>query len=304
VIDSIEQNGRQIYKADDNAANWIGSADRAAFFQLKSILQGVLLRGTARSARHLATYAAGKTGTTDDELDAWFVGFTNDVTVALWVGYDNAEGTRRTLGPGQTGGRVALPMFEPILDAVWRTHAPKTALRGPSKEALRQLVAVQVDPYTGEMNQYGHQYGNQYSGQYGNQYGGDRYGGQQRTGGSVEYLRRDSVGQITDTRYKIVSRGDNYSMYRGADGYEEDGSRVQRWPYDSQFGFRDFFQQFQPRQQPPQSGYYSGGYYYGQRPQQQPQQQQRAPQYYGDEYRPQAPRRVDPDYFFGRRQQY
>jgi penicillin-binding protein 1A len=276
VIDSIEQRGQQIYKADNNTVNWIGSVDRAAFFQLKSMLQGVLSRGTARSVRHLANFAAGKTGTTDNELDAWFVGFTNDVTVALWVGYDNAEGARRTLGPGQTGGRVALPMFEPILEAVWRLHAPKVALSGPSKDAGRQLVAVQIDPYTGDADQY--------SGQ--------------RSGGSVEYLRRDSVGGITDTRYRIVSRGDNYSYYRGGDGYEEDGSRVQRWPYDNQFGFRDFFQQFQPRQpQQPQTGYYSGGnYYYGQRV------QPRTPEFPEDDYYRRAPRRVDPDYFFGRRQ--
>ena len=269
VIDSIEQGGRQVYKADDNSVNWIGSVDRAAFFQLKSMLQGVLSRGTARSVRHLATYAAGKTGTTDSELDAWFVGFTNDVTVALWVGYDNAEGARRTLGRGQTGGRVALPMFEPILDAVWRLHAPKVALGGPSQDAARQLVAVQIDPYTGDVDQYGGQ----------------------RSGGSVEYLRRDSVGGITDTRYRIVSRSDNYTYYRGGDGYEEDGSRVQPRPYDNQFGFRDFFQQFQPRQ--PETGYNSGGNYYGQRV------QPRAPEFpdQDDHYR-RAPRRVDPDYFF------
>jgi membrane carboxypeptidase/penicillin-binding protein len=268
VIDSIEERGRRIFKSDNNAANWIGSVDRAAFFQLKSILQGVLMRGTARSVRHLATYAAGKTGTTDNELDAWFVGFTNDVTVAIWVGYDNADGVRRTLGAGQTGGRVALPMFEPILEAVWRLHAPKTALSGPSQDAMRQLVAVQIDPYTGDM---------------------DHYAGQ-RSGGSVEYLRRDSVGGIADTRYRIVSRGDNYYYYRGGEGFEEDGSRVRPWPYDSRYGFsfRDFF--------PPQSGYYSGYYHYG------PRVQPRAREFpdEDDYYRP-APRRVDPDYFFGNR---
>jgi membrane carboxypeptidase/penicillin-binding protein len=267
AIDSIERQGRQVFKADDNAASWIGSVDRAAFFQLKSILQGVLARGTARSVKHLSTYAAGKTGTTDNELDAWFVGFTNDVTVALWVGYDNAEGARRTLGGGQTGGRVALPMFEPILEAVWRSHAPKVALNGPSQDALRQLVAVQIDPYTGDMAQYGGQ----------------------RVGGSVEYLRRDSVGGITDTRYRIVSRGDNYTYYRGGDGFEEDGSRVQPWPYDSRYGFRDFY--------PPQSGYNSGYYYYGQRVQ--PRTREFSDE---DDYYRRAPRRVDPDYFFGRRQ--
>jgi penicillin-binding protein 1A len=263
VIDTIEHQGRQIFKADNNSVNWIGSVDRASFFQLKSMLQGVLARGTARSVRHLATYAAGKTGTTDAELDAWFAGFTNDVTVVLWAGYDNAEG-RRTLGGGQTGARVALPMFEPILEAVWRTHAPKVALSGPSKDAARQLVAVRVDPYSGDVDQQGGQ----------------------GAGGSVEYLRRDAVGGITDTRYRIVSRGDNYYYDRGRAGYEEDGSRMQSGPYDSRYGFRDFFQQ--------QPGY-SSGYYYGQRV------QPRTPEFPDDGYYRRAPQRVDPDYFFGRR---
>jgi membrane carboxypeptidase/penicillin-binding protein len=117
--------------------------ERVPAAQLKSILQGVLSNGTGRAFRHLAPYAAGKTGTTDDELDAWFVGFTNDVTVAIWVGYDNADRKRRTLGRGQTGGRVALPMFEPVLDAVWENYAPKTPLKAPSDEAMEDLVALE-----------------------------------------------------------------------------------------------------------------------------------------------------------------
>jgi hypothetical protein len=125
---------------------------------------------------------------------------------------------------------------------------------------LRELVAVRIDPYTGDMGQAGAQ-----------------------AGGTVEYLKRDAVGGIADTRYKIVSRGDNYHMYRGGDGYEEDGSPVQRWPYDSRYGSRDLY--------PPQSGY-NPGYYYGQRVQ--PRSQE-----FPEEYRPGAPRRVDPDYFFG-----
>ena len=58
----------------------ITSVDRAAFYQLKTMLQGVLARGTARAIAGLSPYVAGKTGTSDDENDAWFVGFTNDVT--------------------------------------------------------------------------------------------------------------------------------------------------------------------------------------------------------------------------------
>ena len=150
AIEAIEQDGRPIYRHDPHAVSWIGFADRASFYQLKSMLQGVLARGTARVVKHLSPYVGGKTGTTDNSADAWFVGFTNDVTIAIWVGYDNGDGGRRTLGHGQTGGKVALPMFEPIVQAAWELHAPKTALKGPSREAMRQLVALSIDPHTGD----------------------------------------------------------------------------------------------------------------------------------------------------------
>ena len=51
--------------------------------------------------------------------------------MAVWVGYDNADGKRRTLGGGATGGGVAVPIFEPIIQAVWAHAAPKTALAPP-----------------------------------------------------------------------------------------------------------------------------------------------------------------------------
>ena len=58
------------------------------------MLQGVVARGTARAIGALSPYVAGKTGTTEDAVDGWFVGFTNDVTVAVWVGYDNGDGKK------------------------------------------------------------------------------------------------------------------------------------------------------------------------------------------------------------------
>ena len=83
------------------------------------MLQGVVARGTARAIAQLSPYVAGKTGTSDDENDAWFVGFTNDVTVGVWVGYDKrtASGAPRRR---RTGGRVAVPIFEPIIDDLGR----------------------------------------------------------------------------------------------------------------------------------------------------------------------------------------
>jgi len=99
---------------------------------MKLIVQGVLARGTARSIANLSPYVAGKTGTSDEENDAWFVGFTNDVTVAVWIGYDNADGKRRTLGGGSTGGSVAVPIFEPggVGQCCAESRARSTIARG------------------------------------------------------------------------------------------------------------------------------------------------------------------------------
>ena len=144
--------------------------DRAAFYQLKTMMQGVLARGTARTIADLAPYVAGKTGTSDEENDAWFVGFTNDVTVAVWLGYDNADGKRRTLGGGATGGGVAVPIFEPIIQAVWAHVAPRTALAPPSAEAKQQLSCTPAG------------------------------------GGISECLRKDAKGRIADTQYRLISR--------------------------------------------------------------------------------------------------
>ena len=87
----------------------VNSVDRVAFYQLKTMMQGVVARGTARAISNLSPYVAGKTGTTDDENDTWFMGFTNDVTVAIWVGYDNAEGKRRTLLPDEARAWAGAP---------------------------------------------------------------------------------------------------------------------------------------------------------------------------------------------------
>ena len=152
AIESIEQDGRTVYRhaADAGVRSARPTASRS--ISSRRMLQGVVAaRHRARRSRSLSPYVAGKTGTSDDENDAWFVGFTNDVTVAVWVGYDNADGKRRTLGGGQTGAKVAIPIFEPIIQAVWTIHAPKTrAERRRRREAQRQLVALPIDLASGE----------------------------------------------------------------------------------------------------------------------------------------------------------
>jgi len=188
-IDSIEQNGRTIYQYPNTPLPRIGAADPAAFYQLKSILQGVVARGTARAIASLSPYVAGKTGTTEDNVDGWFIGFTNDVTVAVWVGYDNGNGKRRSLGPGEDGARVALPIFEPIIQAVWAEHvAPKEPLKGPSPGARHDLVDIPIDYATG-----------------------NRVNG----GNFIEHFRRGADGQVADTQYQLVSQDDAYAYQGG-----------------------------------------------------------------------------------------
>ena len=204
VIESIEQDGKVIYRHPAESAARIGSADGVAFYQLKAILQGVLQRGTATRIAGLAPYVAGKTGTTDNENDAWFVGFTNEVTVAVWVGYDNADGRRRTLGSGATGGSLAVPIFEPIIQAVWAHHAPRTTLRGPSPETRKLVVATRVDADYDDGSR-------DFTGA-----GGGRRGA---PGTLVEFLRRDARGQPIDTQYQLVARDDHYDPRRDDRGF-------------------------------------------------------------------------------------
>ena len=219
IIESIERNGETVYRQEPKLTA-LGGVDRPAAFQLRSILQGVLARGTARSIGHHSSFVGGKTGTSDDENDAWFVGFSNDVTIAVWVGYDNKRG-RRTLGGGQTGGKVAVPIFEPIMQAVWQHHAPKTPLRGPSPEASRQLVAMPIDLHSGSRMDGNNRYGEHQI------YYNDR-GAQQPSAKFMEYFRLDASGRFVEQQHRIISRESTYSV--SGDGWSD------RSPFDDFFG--------------------------------------------------------------------
>ena len=78
-----------------------------------SMLKSVVERGTGRRVQALGRPAAGKTGTTNDMHDAWFIGYTPDLLTGVWVGYDS----ERSLGKEQTGGRVAAPIFLDYMQA-------------------------------------------------------------------------------------------------------------------------------------------------------------------------------------------
>ena len=178
VIDFIERNGAVVYRRDPSPGTRIASVDEAAFYQLKSMMQGVVARGTAHAIADLSPYVAGKTGTSDDANDAWFVGFTNDVTVAVWIGYDNADNRRRTLGDGATGGGIAVPIFEPVIRAAWADIGARTALAPPSAEARRHLSCTSIDLDSGEIRE-------------------------QRGRGITECFGVDHKGKIIDTRGRL-----------------------------------------------------------------------------------------------------
>jgi penicillin-binding protein 1A len=78
---------------------------------MTSLLEGVVRRGTAARAASLNWPLGGKTGTTDDYTDAWFIGFDPDITLGVWVGYDQ----KRPIGQGQTGTEAALPVWMDIM---------------------------------------------------------------------------------------------------------------------------------------------------------------------------------------------
>ena len=212
AIDSIEANGQMVYQYPNTPLPFIGAADRTAFYQLKTMLQGVVARGTARAIGALSPYVAGKTGTTEDAVDGWFIGFTNDVTIAVWVGYDNGDGKRRSLGSTATGARMALPIFEPIIQTIWANGiAPKAPLAGPSPEARRYLVDLPIDYMTG-----------------------NRVNGGQ---GFIEHFRLGADGRFDETQYELVSRESaDDARNQGEYGTSSEGYWAAPQADDSRFG--------------------------------------------------------------------
>ena len=77
-------------------------------YQMTSILEGTVKRGTAKKLRDLKVPLAGKTGTTNNNYDAWFIGFTSNLVIGVYVGFDNPK----TLGRYETGSKAALPIFK------------------------------------------------------------------------------------------------------------------------------------------------------------------------------------------------
>jgi penicillin-binding protein 1A len=101
-------------------------ADPGSAFQIVSMMQGVVERGTGTAVRAVGKPIAGKTGTTNDFRDAWFVGGTPDLIAGVFIGYDDPD----SLGDDETGGHIAAPVFRDFMIAALK-DAPATAFRTP-----------------------------------------------------------------------------------------------------------------------------------------------------------------------------
>ncbi len=121
-----------------NKYKQIFSAETA--YQMTSILEGVVKRGTAKKLKDLKLNIAGKTGTTNKNTDTWFIGFTSNLLVGVYVGSDNPT----PLGKYETGSKTALPIFKSFIkDSVKKYDAR------PFKAAKDTIMMV-VDPLTGQ----------------------------------------------------------------------------------------------------------------------------------------------------------
>ncbi|MEM6463328.1 MAG: penicillin-binding protein 1A [Pseudomonadota bacterium] len=94
--------------------------DPMTAYQITSMLEGVVSRGTAAGKINLESAAAGKTGTTNDEKDAWFVGYTPDLVAGVYIGFD----TPTPMGRGSTGGALAAPIFNEFMSAALQEKLP------------------------------------------------------------------------------------------------------------------------------------------------------------------------------------
>lgn len=113
-------------------------------YVMTNLLQGVVQRGTAASAQSLNWPLAGKTGTVDDNTDAWFVGFDPNVTVGVWMGHDE----KKPIGGNETGTTAALPMWIDFMKDYLDLYANRE--HPPTFDPPGNIVFMTVDRDTGE----------------------------------------------------------------------------------------------------------------------------------------------------------
>ncbi len=135
--DKISFTGKEFPKIEDNFEQVLSPQTA---YQLTSILQGAVERGTGKKLKKLGLNIAGKTGTTNENSDAWFIGFTSNLVIGVYVGMDNPE----PLGKFETGSKAALPIFgEFVKKAVKKSEA--RPFKVPDK-----ITLMVIDYTTGE----------------------------------------------------------------------------------------------------------------------------------------------------------
>ena len=140
--DQISFKGEQLPKIKNNYEQ-IFSSQTA--YQMTSILEGVIKRGTGRGLRDLNLQIAGKTGTTNNNTDAWFIGFTSNLVIGVYVGHDNP----RSLGKKETGSRTAMPIFKAFVKKAVNNYEAR-----PFKVA-KDIEMMVVDLLTGKKADFG-----------------------------------------------------------------------------------------------------------------------------------------------------
>jgi penicillin-binding protein 1A len=159
IIDRIQdRTGRSVFRRDQRQCDGCTAAwrnqpppqlpdprrqiiDPVTAYQIVSMSEGVVQRGTATSVAELGFPLGGKTGTTNDYKDAWFIGFSPDLVVGVWVGFD----TPRNMGEGETGGRIAAPIFRDFMREALE-GVPPAPFRIPAGVRL-----VRIDAQTGQL---------------------------------------------------------------------------------------------------------------------------------------------------------
>ena len=164
MLDRIQDRyGRTVWRHDKrectgcNAAEWQNQSEPEFIenrqvvmnpytaYQITSMLEGVVERGTAKKLQEVGKPIAGKTGTTNDERDAWFIGYTPDLVVGVYVGYDRP----RAMGKGETGGALAAPVVAQFMKLALK-DIPATPFRVPAGVRL-----IPIDPKSGKRGTYG-----------------------------------------------------------------------------------------------------------------------------------------------------
>ncbi|TAK05798.1 MAG: PBP1A family penicillin-binding protein [Candidatus Manganitrophaceae bacterium] len=136
IISVSDHNGR-VLEHRELAPQQVVSKETA--YVVTNMMEDVIQRGTARKAKSLGRPLAGKTGTTNEFTDAWFIGFSPNVVAGVWVGFDD----NRTLGDREAGGSAALP--------IWMNFMQETLARFPVTpfSIPDNIVYAKIDPHTG-----------------------------------------------------------------------------------------------------------------------------------------------------------